>query len=157
MTGMMCWCGIGVVCRVIEGGDVMGSRVLAAHGLFCANDERRALLGLWVSNSTYYTNNAGTIVSNVTQRITILGSCRKRGYVSRVYLSRGWCLLRRGCGERPLVMEMNVHQSVVRPVEKIAITTNSKRKPFSQSRQQLSDHCFSGSFPHRQSHDNTRS
>ena len=34
MTGMMCWCGIGVVCRVIEGGDVMGSRVLAAHGLF---------------------------------------------------------------------------------------------------------------------------
>jgi hypothetical protein len=31
-----------------------------------------------------------------------------------------------------LLMEMNVHQSVVQPAEKIAITTKLKRKPFSQ-------------------------
>lgn len=34
MSGTMCWCGIGVVGHVIEGGDVMGSRMLAAHGVF---------------------------------------------------------------------------------------------------------------------------
>lgn len=34
MRGMMGWSGVCVVGRVIEGRDVMGRRVLAAHGVF---------------------------------------------------------------------------------------------------------------------------